>query len=214
MLLSSSQRRTFELATAAFEENLYLAQDFLTGRGLGDERAARGHRPGEGSDVRRAWIPGHEGRYSVTDDGRVWTHRHPTPVPLAGSQGSTQGHRKVNLGCGSGRSQWVHRLVLRAFAGEPAEGQVARHLDGDPTNNALSNLAWGTHAENNADMVAHGRSTRGSANKRSLLTEEQVLEIRSLRHLHVSEVASRFGIKPNTVYGIWSRRAWGWLDAG
>jgi hypothetical protein len=55
---------------------------------------------------------------------------------------------------------FVHRLVLDAFVGRCPEGQQCRHLDGDPTNNHLSNLAWGTAAENATDRDIHGRLTR------------------------------------------------------
>lgn len=46
LTVSASQRSTLEAATAAFEADLYQAQDFLSGRGLADERAVRGHRLG------------------------------------------------------------------------------------------------------------------------------------------------------------------------
>lgn len=60
---------------------------------------------------------------------------------------------------GTGRrlERRVHRLVLEAFVGvEPS--LFGRHLDGDRSNNALSNLAYGTPRQNSQDMVEHGRS--------------------------------------------------------
>lgn len=52
----------------------------------------------------------------------------------------------------------VHRLVATAFLGaEPFHGAVVRHLDGNPANNAVINLAWGSVSENNRDTVRHGR---------------------------------------------------------
>ena len=57
----------------------------------------------------------------------------------------------------------VHRLVLEAFVGPRPEGMVARHLNGDPGDNRLENLAWGTQSENNYDKVRHG--THHNANK-------------------------------------------------
>jgi hypothetical protein len=52
----------------------------------------------------------------------------------------------------------VHRLVCRAFNGEPFEGAVVRHLNGDPKDNRPENLKWGTCAENTADIIRHGRN--------------------------------------------------------
>lgn len=48
------------------------------------------------------------------------------------------------------------RLMLLTFVGQPKPGQVCRHLDDDPTNNALGNLRWGTQSENMHDKVANG----------------------------------------------------------
>jgi hypothetical protein len=50
----------------------------------------------------------------------------------------------------------VHRLVAAAFLGPCPEGKEVRHLDGNPANNDLSNLAYGTRSENRLDRVVHG----------------------------------------------------------
>ncbi|WP_221625413.1 HNH endonuclease [Homoserinimonas aerilata] len=55
----------------------------------------------------------------------------------------------------------VHRLVAFAFIGAPT-GPVVRHLDGNPDNNAVTNLAFGTVAENNRDTIRHGRNVNAS----------------------------------------------------
>jgi hypothetical protein len=45
---------------------------------------------------------------------------------------------------------------MEAFVGLRPKGLETRHLDGDPSNNQLSNLAYGTSSENHLDMVRHG----------------------------------------------------------
>lgn len=56
----------------------------------------------------------------------------------------------------------VHRLVCSAFHGsQPAIDHEVAHCDGESLNNAARNLRWATHAENEADKVAHGTSTAG-----------------------------------------------------
>ena len=52
----------------------------------------------------------------------------------------------------------VHRLVLIAFVGPGPEGHEVCHNDGDPSNNALSNLRWDTHRANSLDRTKHGRN--------------------------------------------------------
>lgn len=56
------------------------------------------------------------------------------------------GHLTVVLGRGNTRQ--VHALVLLAFVGPPPPGREVLHLDHNPRNNRLSNLRYGTRAEN------------------------------------------------------------------
>lgn len=51
----------------------------------------------------------------------------------------------------------VHTLVLEAFVCPRPKGLECLHMDGDITNNKLSNLKWGTHKEN----MAQRGETRG-----------------------------------------------------
>lgn len=74
--------------------------------------------------------------------------------------------------------QWVHRLILITFVGERKDNEESRHLNGNPTDNRVDNLAWGTRQDNADDRVNHGRSQRGENSTRHKLTELQVLQIR------------------------------------
>jgi hypothetical protein len=62
----------------------------------------------------------------------------------------------------SRRTDAVHRLMAEAFIGPRPPGAEIRHLDGDRANNALSNLRYGTKAENMQDSVAHGTHANAS----------------------------------------------------
>ena len=107
-------------------------------------------------------VPGFEGRYQVSDDGRVLS------LPRYGAGGrmlklapTGKGYRSVSLSlAGASRGRLVHQLVLLAFVGPRPADAVTRHLDGDPTNNALSNIVYGTPVENRADMRRHGRDAQ------------------------------------------------------
>jgi len=50
-----------------------------------------------------------------------------------------------------------------AFRGLPKPGEVCRHLNGNPHDNRLDNLSWGTPSENMLDKARHG--THHNANK-------------------------------------------------
>lgn len=50
----------------------------------------------------------------------------------------------------------VHQLVLAEFVGPRPTGLVVRHLNGNSRDNRLSNLVYGTAAQNAQDAIAHG----------------------------------------------------------
>lgn len=57
---------------------------------------------------------------------------------------------------GKATTMRVHHAVLAAFVGPKPDGALRRHLNGDPRDNRLVNLAYGTHSENVYDKVRHG----------------------------------------------------------
>lgn len=153
--------------------------------------------------MRETWRPvvGYEGRYEVSDRGRVralfgaagW----PPPPRLLSTTGSP--YPTVTLRRdGTSITRNVHVLVLTAFVGPCPTGMQCRHLDGNPRNNTLSNLRWGTRAENNADTTRHGRAgrNRGERHARAVLTAETVTAIRQRVAAGESQrsVARAFGI--------------------
>lgn len=101
-------------------------------------------------------IPGFDGEYEVSDDGRVKSNKGIQPRLLR--QSPRNGYPVVNLHHrdGAGVVTEVHRLVLRAFVGECPDGMETRHLNGDRSDNRLSNLTYGTRIENARDRMRHG----------------------------------------------------------
>ena len=110
------------------------------------------------------WVPvlGYEGRYEVSDHGRVRSlpryrrGKSGCLVPVEGrvmaltakkykSNGRTLPYQEVRLRDGSPRempckSFLVHRLVAQAFVGELFEGCHVDHIDGNHSNNHYLNL--------------------------------------------------------------------------
>jgi hypothetical protein len=109
-------------------------------------------------------IPGYEGSYEASDLGRIRSL--PRRTTRGGIlRGSTHqfGYRVVHLShFGVKQREGVHVLVARTFLGPRPEGQEVRHRDGNPSNNQVSNLRYGTRSENASDAVEHGthRNTR------------------------------------------------------
>lgn len=168
-------------------------------------------------------VPGHPGYYARAD-GRVVSMKTGRPRDLRSWRRSAdKPYLVVELWCRNHRvRRSVHRLILLAFRGRPAPGRVARHLNGDPTDNRIENLEWGTVAENNRDQVQHGTAVclrTGEAHPRSELTEGEVLEIEgrdrggteSLR-----SIAANHGISHEHVRCIRDHETWPhlWGDNG
>jgi hypothetical protein len=58
------------------------------------------------------------------------------------------------------RTAIVATFMLLAFVGPPPDGQtIARHLNDKPSDDNLSNLAWGSKADNTRDAIRNGRLT-------------------------------------------------------
>ena len=118
------------------------------------------------TDERWRPIPGWEGAYEVSDQGGVRS----LDRTVVGRDGvarrrrgqalklmlTTKGYPAVHLGREPRKVRTVHSLVIEAFAGPCPEGLEVRHLDGDRLNPTLSNLAYGTKAENVRDSIRHG----------------------------------------------------------
>ncbi|MBQ9917779.1 MAG: NUMOD4 motif-containing HNH endonuclease [Microbacterium sp.] len=106
-------------------------------------------------------VAGYEGEYEVSDLGRVRSlprldaRGHRLRGRMLRATGSP--YLSVSL-CQEGvpRTMQVHRLVLEVFVGPCPESCEALHGDSNPRNNRLTNLRWGTRAENNRDIVLAG----------------------------------------------------------
>lgn len=110
-------------------------------------------------------IPGYEGRYEVSDLGRVRSLRHRSVIRnrikkpnRVGDYYVIQLHRTD----GTRERVRVNRLVLTVFVGPAPDGYDGAHQNGDSLDNRLSNLAWKTKSENNQDRVKHGTWSNGS----------------------------------------------------
>jgi hypothetical protein len=167
------------------------------------------------STVRYVEIEGSPG-YRIGDDGLVQTSRHADgrgryhlgPWKTLKSSPLKSGHMRVSLG--NSNERYVHVLVLNAFVGPCPEGMECRHLDGNPGNNHLWNLAWGTRKENYEDSVRHGTAVIGIEQFNRVLDETDVRAIVGLCQSGqtMDAVAGKFGVHPTNVHAIMTGRSW------
>jgi hypothetical protein len=83
-------------------------------------------------------------------------------------------------------NKYVHRLVAESFIANMNDYPQVNHIDCDKTNNRINNLEWCTNSQNHIHASKNGLNKlhlhrvvySGEENGRSLLTKEQVLEIK------------------------------------
>lgn len=147
------------------------------------------------------------------------------PRYIAGSNGTITGPRgfvlstfpdkdgylRFNAYYGKPEPRWmqyaVHVAVAETFIGPRPEGLVIRHLDGDFTNAAWSNLEYGTYEQNEADKLDHDRRAWGVRHGMHKLTEDEVRTIRASSESH-AEMSRIYGVGADHVMHIRQRKCW------
>ncbi len=160
-------------------------------------------------------IPGYEGRYQVSNYGNV-----KSVSRLVNCRGGAKrriaerllrpgrvpsGHLYVVLGRGEHGSP-VHQLVLKAFEGSCPIGCEVLHNNGDPTDNRLENLRYGTRQENVLDALVHRERWRK-------LSKQDVIEIRKKVKSGCTQVqlADDYHVSVSAINAVVMGRTFGWL---
>lgn len=151
-------------------------------------------------------VPNHPG-YWVSTEGRVFSAGPKQRAAKAPRQELhpflTRGYPRVRLGV-TRQGRYVHHLVLEAFQRPRRKGEECRHLDGNPLNCSIDNLAWGEQRENRIDQIRHGTlplkvSDADVAAIRASTEDSRIL-------------AARYGISRGYVYNLrnltWRKRGW------
>lgn len=149
--------------------------------------------------------------YYVTDDGRVWSDK---SKKFMAQSFDKNGYKKVAL-----RSKdlppkkchlySVHRLMMENFFPfHGMENYQVNHIDGDKTNNNLSNLEWVTCKENIQHAVVTG--LRAEINGAAKLTTNEVIEIYKRSHNGEKNVdlGAEFHVHPDTIGKIKNKKVW------
>ena len=155
-------------------------------------------------------IDGFCGNYFASTMGQVYS------VPRAKTTGGilnkqpASGYLRVFLSDGFGTKKYhlLHRIILSTFCGPSADLDV-RHLDGNPLNNKLSNLQYGTPLQNASDREAHGRHRKGESVVKAKLNWDDVQAIRNLKGVvEQRDLAYRFSVARTTIQRIQSGKLW------
>ena len=163
----------------------------------------------QGETWNKEWveIPGYS-EYFVSIDGQIYSTK---TKKIMKQMENESGHLYVYLydGRGNNKKVFVHRALLRGFVGDPQENQECRHLDGNPKNNKLSNLSWGTRQQNIDDKRRHGRMPIPHESEFTKLSPTDIPTIRKLKGCKTSrEVGKLFRTSHTTIQKIWRGERW------
>lgn len=109
------------------------------------------------------------------------------------------------------KSQRVARLVANAFLSNPEKKKQVNHLDCNKHNNKSNNLEWATHKENDDHAIKNKLHPFGENHGRAILTQEQVLQIRSLyspRKYTITRLSNEFNVGRTTIMHILKNESW------
>lgn len=111
-----------------------------------------------------------------------------------------------------------HRLAAMTFLGIPDnfEKMDARHLDGNKSNNHISNIALGTKAENAQDKFRHGTAynlPKGEDHHNAKLTDDLVGILREeAETTNCVELSKKYNIPHITIYDAVVGKSWKHLN--
>lgn len=140
-------------------------------------------------------VPGYEGLYRVSDQGRVYSVRNEIVLKPVNSVGycvvTLSDHGKAKLAK-------VHRLVAMAFIPNPENKPTVNHINEIKTDNRACNLEWATVAEQNA----HGTRLQRAAKTRCREIRQYSPEGQLIRTWpSLTQAANELGIGKG---GIWA----------
>ena len=136
-------------------------------------------------------IQGYEGRYSVTSDGRVWSHPKGTNTKNGRwlSLDNSGRYPVVSLvKDGQKKRHLVHRIVAQAYVVNPDGLPQVNHINGVRDDNRVENLEWVTASDNRIHAwetglqeatESHRLSAKNAAKGRRLFDDQTVVDIRS-----------------------------------
>jgi len=112
---------------------------------------------------------------------------------------------------GKGRHYLVHRLVAKAFLGNPENKKDVNHKNGKKIDNNLINLEWCTRSENVIHAFKNNliKPLCGSKHKMSKLKEDDIFKIRELAGQYTkTELAEMFGVGRRSINNIVNYKSW------
>jgi YesN/AraC family two-component response regulator len=163
-------------------------------------------------------IPGYENEYQVSNLGRVKSLERYVNHNYGGLKlvyekymklsKSNNGYYGLSL---KRKRKSIHRLVAITFIENKNNLPCINHIDGDKSNNCVSNLEWVNYSQNLKHAFDNNlRSSKGTKHPQCKLTEKEVKQIRELynKGLDHKTIADMFSISKSYVGTIGRKITW------
>jgi hypothetical protein len=163
-------------------------------------------------------IPGYEGRYAVTKDGKIWSHSKSGGTKngkwLKNSD-HYKGYSIVTLADKNGKRKgvFVHRAVAITFIPNPCFLKEINHKNADKKDNRVSNLEWSSRLDNMRHAYKNNlvHILSGEKHGNAKLTWKKVREIRNIYIKGVTkqrDLAKKYSITQRVIWGIVNNVSW------
>lgn len=146
--------------------------------------------------------------YKITTTGIVYTEKGICKKPSLDKKGYAHIILSQN---GIKTTYLVHRLVAEQYIPNPDNLPQVNHIDGNKSNNCVTNLEWVTASTNINHSFSNNLSNyKGERNGRAKLTKLQVIEIKQLlkQGFKNKEIADIFNISKSVISDIKCGRKW------
>lgn len=118
-------------------------------------------------DNGQKWIKDYEGRYSVTEEGKIYSHLFGKVKEIKGALLNDKTRKgleyRVFTACsedGVSVNLYFHRCAAEAFIPNPDNKPEVNHKDGNKQNNHYLNLEWSTSQENRIHAYSLGMGSQ------------------------------------------------------
>ena len=137
--------------------------------------------------------------YEVSNLGNI--RRSPAPV----SQRNVNGYRQATFKY-KGREVTfrVHRLVAKAFLGQPEVGQIVNHINAKRNDNKITNLEWTTPSGNVKHTYHLRRAPMGLEHHLGKIEPRTALQMRDDGHSY-REIGEAFGATTQAAFNMIKR---------
>lgn len=147
--------------------------------------------------------------YLVSTDGQIKSCVQIKQGRLLRPNTSPTGYRRVMIGRGGYQKHLlVHRLVAETYIPNPYNKPQVNHIDGDKSNNNVTNLEWCTRLEN----MQHA-SKMGLLPSNALANPNNRLNIEIARFVRESSLKGRvlakiYGVSETTISDVRRNKTW------